>query len=159
MNSDFLHFWAEFLRQAADGQLRVEAMERWIQSGFSPNGALAELFRASYGLPQAKTMGAEQWQKATDEFLAVLKTYAPLWGWVPLARHDRLKRKAERLERKIADQTRTIQQLEALLDEKGLGHSALMTRFQNLISDQTQAFDQLMQTMTDISDGSKQHHS
>lgn len=161
MNSDFLQFWAEFLHQAAAGQRRVEAMVRWIESGCSPKDELADLFRACYGLPPATTMGGDPWKKATTEFMAALKTYAPLWGWVPLARHERLKRKTKRLENKINQQERTIEQLTALLAEKGLGHPALMTRFQNLITDQTQAFDQLMQTITDVdvSDGSNQHHS
>lgn len=161
MDSNFLQFWADFLRQAADGQRRVEAMVNWIQSGCAPDDELADLFRTIYGLPSATTVGGALWKEATSEFMAALKTYAPLWGWVPLAHHERLKRKTKRLENKIAEQERTIEQLEALLTEKGLGHSALMTRFKTLITDQTQAFDQLMQTITDVdvSDGSNQHHS
>jgi len=157
----FLQFWADFLQQAADGQRRMEAMARWIQSGCSPGDELADLFRACYGLSPANASGGSQWQKATKDFLATVNTYAPLWGWVPMTRYDRLKRKTKRLESKIAEQERTLKQLEALLEEKGLGHTALMTRFQNLISDQTRAFDQMIEKMTevDVPDGSNQHHS
>lgn len=150
VNNDFFKFWAEFFRQTAAGQQRVTNMADWIQSGCPQNNALADLLRNCYGLPAARTSGGDLWQKTVTEFLAAVNTYAPLWGWVPLARYDRLKRKTEGLERKIAAQERTIQQLDELLNEKGLGHAALMTRFQNLINDQTQAFDELMQTITEI---------
>jgi uncharacterized coiled-coil protein SlyX len=124
-------------------------MAQWIQAGCPPDNGLADLLRSCYGLPAAQAMGGDLWQKTVTEFLTALNTYAPLWGWVPLARYDRLKRKTERLERKIAAQERTIQQLDELLTERGLGHAALMMRFQDLINDQTQAFDDLMQTITD----------
>jgi uncharacterized coiled-coil protein SlyX len=154
VTNDFLKFWAEFFRQAAAGQGQVTAMAEWIQAGCPPQGVLADLLRSCYGLPVTQPMGGDLWQKAVTEFLTALNAYAPLWGWVPLERYDRLKRKTQRLERKIAAQERTIQQLDALLNEKGLGHAALMTHFQDLINDQTQAFDQLMQTITDV-DGSE----
>lgn len=158
MSVEFLHFWAEYLRQVADGQQRIEAMGRWIRSGCPPKDALGELLRTCYGLPPAAPLGGDLWQKAMADFRTGLDAYAPFWGWVPLARYDRLKNKTKHLESKIADQERTIKQLEALLVEKGLGHTALMTRFQNLITDQSQAFDELIQTITDVSDGSN-HHS
>jgi hypothetical protein len=147
--SDAFHkFWTEFFRQVAAGQQQVTAMGSWIQSGCPPKDALADLFRRCYGLPSAKTMSEELWQKATAEFISVVHAYAPLWGWVPLSRYDRLKRENERLENKVSELERTIKQLGALLDEKGMGHAAIMTRFQDLINDQTAAFDQLMQTFT-----------
>jgi uncharacterized coiled-coil protein SlyX len=149
-SNDFFKFWAEFFRQTVAGQQRVTNMAEWIQAGCPPNNVLADLLRSCYGLSAAQTSGGDLWQKTVTEFLSTLNAYAPLWGWIPLARYDRLKRKTERLERKIAAQERTIQQLDALLNEKGLGHTALMTRFQNLINDQTQAFDELMQTITEI---------
>jgi hypothetical protein len=157
VTNDFFKFWAEFFRQAAAGQQRVATMADWLQAGCPPTGALGDLLRTCYGLPAAKPIGGDLWQQTVTEFLTALNTYAPLWGWVPLERYDRLKRKVERLERKIADQERTIQQFDALLAKKGLGHAALMTRFQDLINDQTQAFDELMQTITatNVADESK----
>ncbi|MEJ2642163.1 MAG: hypothetical protein P8010_21585 [Desulfosarcinaceae bacterium] len=149
MADPFYKFWSEFFRQVAAGQQQLTAMGSWIQSGCSPKDALADLFRRCYGLPPAKTMGEELWQKVTAEFVSAANAYAPLWGWVPLARYDRLKRKNEELERRISALERTIKQLDALLAEKGMGHAALMTRFQELINDQTVAFDQLIQTFTE----------
>jgi uncharacterized coiled-coil protein SlyX len=144
----FYKFWSEFFRQVAAGQQQLTAMGDWIHSGCPPKDALADLFRRCYGLPPVKNMGEELWQKTTAEFITAINAYAPLWGWVPLARYDRLKRKKELLERKISEQERIIKQLDALLAEKGMGNAALMTRFQELINNQTAAFDQLMQTFT-----------
>lgn len=149
MADAFIKFWSEFFRQAATGQQQLTAMGDWIQSGCPPKDALADLFRRCYGLPSGKTMGEDLWKQATAEFVSALNAYAPLWGWVPLTRYDRLKRKNERLERKVSELERTIRQLDTLLAEKGLGHAALMTRFQELINDQTEAFDQLMQTFAE----------
>lgn len=149
MTDAFYKFWSEFFRQVAAGQQQLTAMGSWIHSGCPPQDALADLFRRCYGLPPAKTMGEELWQKTTAEFITAVNAYAPLWGWVPLARYDRLKRKKERLEHKVSELERTIKQLDALLAEKGMGHAALMTRFQELINDQTAAFDNLMQTFTE----------
>jgi hypothetical protein len=144
----FIKFWSEFFRQAAAGQQPLTAMGDWIQSGCPPKDAMADLFRRCYGLPSGKTLGEDLWKQATTEFVSALNAYTPLWGWVPLTRYDRLKRKNERLERKVSELERTIKQLDTLLAEKGLGHAALMTRFQELINDQTVAFEQLMQTFT-----------
>lgn len=149
MADAFIKFWSEFLRQAAAGQQPLTAMGDWIQSGCPPKDALADLFRRSYGLPSGKAMGEELWKQATAEFVSALNAYAPLWGWVPLTRYNRLKRKNEHLERKVSELERTIKQLNTLLSDKGLGHAALMTRFQELINDQTEAFEQLMQTFTE----------
>ncbi|MDJ0781826.1 MAG: hypothetical protein QNJ22_07625 [Desulfosarcinaceae bacterium] len=160
-----MKFWAEFMRQSSEGQRQAAAMADWISSGCPPGAALADLFRRCYGLPSAEQISRRQWQKVTGEFTDALNAYAPLWGWVPLARYDRLKRKLAQVESKLAEQERIISQLDALLAKKGLGHSALMTRFHNLITDQTQAFDQLMQsfaaidTPDDSSDDSNTDHT
>jgi hypothetical protein len=152
----FFKFWGELLLQTADGQRQLEELSRWIQSGFSPSGELAALFRKSYGLPPlAPHNSGDEWQKATTDFHKSLKAYAPLMGWVPLDRYDRLKREKERLEAQIAEQTRLIQQLEAILDDKDMGHMSLLTRFQNLVTDQSKAFDDLMQALKASSETSE----
>ena len=156
MDHQFFKFWGELLLQTADGQRQLEALSRWIQSGFSPSNELAALFRKSYGLPPlASENSGDEWQKATADFHKALKAYAPLMGWVPLDRYDRLKREKERLEAQIAEQTRLIQQLEAILDDKDMGHMSLLTRFQNLVTDQSKAFDDLMQALKASSETSE----
>ncbi|MDJ0811910.1 MAG: hypothetical protein QNJ01_17530 [Desulfobacterales bacterium] len=148
MDHHFFKFWGELLLQTADGQRQLKELSRWIQSGFSPSGELAALFRKCYGLPPlAPHNTGDDWQKATADFHKALKAYAPLMGWVPLERYDRLRREKERLEAEIAEQTRLIQQLEAILDDKDMGHMSLVTRFQNLVTDQSKAFDDLMQAL------------
>lgn len=148
MDHHFLKFWGQLLIEAAEGQRRLEDLSRWIQSGFAAAGAPADLFRKSYELPPGVSTGSDLWQNALKDFQKALKTYAPLWGWVPQERYDALKRKADAQASQIAEQERLIAQLETLVTEKGLGQAALTARFQNLIKDQQQAFDKLMRAMT-----------
>jgi len=148
VNSQFFKFWGEFLLNVAVGKRQLEEMRRWVQSGSPSSGELAALFRHCYGLPEtASAVGDDQWRKATADFHAALEAYAPLWGWVPLDRYNQLKRKTERLEVTVAEQTRLIKQFEALLEDRDMGHMPMITRFQNVIDDQRQAFEKLMQTL------------
>ena len=158
MDPHFLKFWGEFLMQAAKGQRRLEEMAGWMQSGFSPTGALADRCRQSYGLPPAAPANQDLWRKAQEDFYTALRTYAPLWGWVPRDRYDRLKKKMARMESRMADQERTIEQLEALLADSGKGQAAVAARFQALIDDQQQAFHRLMEAMTASSQAADHHH-
>ena len=147
MDRHFLKFWGQLLLEAAEGQRRMEDLSRWIQSGFAPSQAPADLFRQSYGLPPGASAGSELWQKALADFQSALNAYAPLWGWVPRERYDRLKRKADDQASRIAEQERLIARLEALLSDKGLDPAGLAARFQNIVDDQHQAFEKLMRAM------------
>lgn len=160
MDGPFLKFWGEFLVQAAEGQRKVEEITHWMKSGFPSSGELAPLFRNCYGLSPGSTPGTDdRWQKATSDFRKALEAYAPLWGWVPLDRYDELKRANKRLETKIAEQARLIKQLEALLADEDMGHMAMATRFQNLLTDQGQAFDELLRTLAPPADDPDKNHS
>ena len=147
MDRHFFKFWGQLLLEAAEGQRRLEDFSRWIQSGFSASGAPADLFRRSYGLPPGASADGDLWQKAFQDFQTALDTVAPLWGWVPRERYDRLKRKADEQAARIAAQERVIAQLEGLLEEKGFGPAGLAAGFQTLIDDQQQAFEKLIQAM------------
>lgn len=153
MDSQFFKFWGEFLLKAAEGKRQLEEMTRWVQSGSPPSGELAALFQQCYGLPETAS-GADnkQWRKATADFRDALEAYAPMWGWVPLDRYNQLKRKTERLETTVAEQTRLIKQFEALLEDRDMGHMTMITRFQNVIDDQSQAFEKLMQAVAPSSE-------
>lgn len=160
MDGPFLKFWGEFLVQAAEGQRKVEEITQWVQSGFPSSGNLATLFRHCYGLAPGSSPGTDdRWQKATSDFQNALEAYAPLWGWVPLESYDQLKRENQRLETKIAQQERLIKQLEELLEDEDMGHMAMATRFHNLITDQRQAFDELMQALAPPADAPDRNHS
>jgi hypothetical protein len=148
MDPHFLKFWGEFLIQAAEGQRQLEDMTGWMKSGLVSSGTLADLFRQCYGLPPATHDNRDLWRKAHADFYAALKTYAPLWGWVPRDRYERLKKKMARMETRIEDQQRSIERLEALLADSGKGQAAIAARFQTLIDDQQQAFHRMMQAMT-----------
>ena len=153
MDSQFLKFWGEFLLKTAEGKRQLEEMRRWVESGLPPSGELAALFRRCYGLPEtASTADDDQWRKAAADFHAALKAYAPLWGWVPLDHYNRLKRQKERLETTVAEQTLLIKQFEKLLEDRSMGHMTMITRFQNVIDDQSRAFEKLMQALAPSSE-------
>ena len=146
MDGSFLKFWGEFLLQAAKGQRQVEELSRWMQTGFPSSGELADLFRRCYGLSSgSKPETAAPWQEATEDFRKALEAYAPLWGWVPLDHYDQLREENERLKDQLSEQARLIKRLEALMDDEDMGHMTMVARFQNLIADQSKAFDELMQ--------------
>lgn len=153
MDSQFLKFWGELLLQAAEGKRWLEEIARWMPSGKPPQGELADLFRQCYGLPQTTTgVNEAQWRQATANFRTALEAYAPLWGWVPMDRYNQLKRKTERLETTLAEQARLIKQFEALLEDRDMGHMTMITRFQNVIDDQSQAFEKLMASLAPSSE-------
>lgn len=148
MDDAFLKFWGQFLQQAADGQRKVEDLVQWMRSGYSPSVDLAALFRQCYGLtPGTTSAEGDRWQKATSDFRKALEAYAPLWGWVPLERYDQLQNENERLKAELEKQERLIKRLEAILAEEDMGHRTMIARFQELIEDQSQAFEDLMQTL------------
>ena len=153
MDSQFLKFWGKFLLQVAEGSRPLEDMTRWMQSGFPPLGDMAALFRKCYGLPDGTSIENDAiWRKTTTDFRAMLEAYIPLWGLIPMDQYDQLKRKTERLETTVAEQARLISQLEDLLEDRNMGHMSMVTRFQNVIDDQNQAFEKLMQSLVPISD-------
>jgi hypothetical protein len=146
MDGAFLKFWGEFLLQAAAGQRQIEELTRWVQNGLPSSGELADLFRRCYGLSSGSTpeTGAP-WEEATADFREALEAYAPLWGWVPLDRYDQLREENESLKAQLSEQARLIKRLEALMEDEDMGHMTMVARFQNLIADQSKAFDDLMQ--------------
>jgi hypothetical protein len=148
MDGPFLKFWGEFLLQAAEGQRKMEDLTQWMRSGYPPTVDLAALFGKCYGLtPAASTADSDRWQQATEAFSEALQAYAPLWGWVPLERYDQLKEENKRLKTELDKQERLIERLEALLADGGMEHMSVIARFQDLITDQNQAFDKLMQAL------------
>ncbi len=158
MDSPFLKFWGEFMLQAAEGQRQLEDLVKWMRSGYSPSVDLAALFGKCYGLtPGSGSADVDRWQKATADFSEALKSCAPLWGWVPLDRYDELKKENERLKAEIDKQARLIKRLEALLADGGMEHMSMVARFQDLITDQNQAFDKLMQALTPVEEASKKN--
>ena len=150
MDVSFLKFWGEFLLQAAEGQRKMEDLTQWMRSGYPPSVDLAALFGKCYDLKPAAAspVEGERWQEATKAFSEALKTYAPLWGWVPLDRYDELKKENDRLQAKLDKQAKLIQRLEGLLADGGMEHMSMLTRFQDLITDQNQAFEKLMKVLS-----------
>lgn len=148
MDGPFLKFWGEFLLQAAEGQRKIEDLSHWMRSGYPPSVDLAALFGKCYGItPKSTSADSDHWQKATADFREALKAYAPLWGWVPLERYDKLKAENQRLKAMLAERERLIKRLETLLADGGMEHMTMVARFQDLITDQNQSFDKLMQAL------------
>ena len=76
-------------------------------------------------------------------------TYARMWGWIPQADYQVLQEKCDSLEKTIRKKDEIISQLRSLLEEKGLGQSELLQRFQSLIQDQSDEFQTFMKNFGD----------
>jgi hypothetical protein len=151
LNTQFLEFWGTFFLNAAKGQKQLEQMAEWFQKGFSMSDESAALFKKFYGLDASQNDAAANsavWQKAIRDFEDAFKQFAGLFGWVSKSEHAALQQKCQELEKTVAQQARTIDQLRVLLEIKqDLASGEIMDRFQSLVQEQSEQFQRLMANM------------
>jgi hypothetical protein len=153
VNSQFMEFFGNYLIQAARWQKLVEQTSSDQTPGISDMTELGRMFQKACGMDgPADPAFAEYsrlWQQAAENFQSVFNTYAGTWGWVPRADYQALQEKCDSLENTIRQKDQIISQLRSLLEEKGLGHSELLQRFQSLIQDQNDEFQMFMKNFGD----------
>jgi hypothetical protein len=143
----FLELWGNLLINAAKGQKQIEELTQWISQGLKGSEGLSAKFRKYYGLnglDQEGTDDPKAWQNAVHDFQRSFKDYLNLMGVVSKDEHLTLVRKYEDLKKKAADQEETIKHLRMLLDAKGIDQGEALKGFQDLISKQTDQFQDLM---------------
>jgi hypothetical protein len=146
MDPNFLKFWGNFLLQAAEGQKRLEELARWMTAGFSGADDLTEMFREAYGLTKSPLTGNDYtraWEKSAEQFQKALSEYLDLFGAVPRARHEALKKEKAQLAAKVADQANTIQKLRLELGESRAAEGKVFDGFQQLMEVQNEQFRQV----------------
>jgi hypothetical protein len=148
MHSQFMEFFGNYLIQAARWQKLVEQSSPDGKPDFMDMAELGRLFQKACGIDgSADPAFAEYsriWQQAVEAFRSVFCPYARMWGWIPQADYQVLQEKCDSLEKAIQKKDETISQLRSLLEEKGLGQSELLQRFQSLIQDQSDEFQTFM---------------
>jgi hypothetical protein len=147
MNRQFYEFWGDFFRQVSRGQKQLEEMFRWMHRGCTGVEALDALFRRCYGLSPAKpgdTENGDMWQKAVADFQRAFAQLADQWGWVSRMEHQRVLDRCASLEKLAAERKATIEELRSLLEEKGLGGSALFQHLNSALKEQSEQFHRLM---------------
>jgi len=150
MNRHFYEFWGTFFTNVAQGQKQLEEMTGWLQKGFAGANELNELFRRCYGLPSPKAddkQSAQMWRNAFDDFQHTLAQLAKQWGWVPQTEYQKVQGRCKSLEKQVQQQQTTIEELRALMEEKGLGYNELFQHLNRSIKEQSDQFHALMENI------------
>ena len=156
MDSQFLEFWGNYMLAAAKGQKQLEDLNQWIRQGFSGFEDLTAMWKKVYGIEDASnndTDSTKAWQSASDEFQNAFDSYLNLMGLIPKDKYRELERKYIELQDKVAGLEETIKVLRNLLAEKGTYQGETAKVFQDLINRQAEAFETLMQNISETGKG------
>jgi len=151
MDRQFLEFWGNALLMAAKGQQQYEDIVRWMRREQEGPDALTELFRKTYGLdrlPEDNEALRGLWKTALEHFQKTFTDTFGNLGWVPRETHETVLEENNRLRKKIAEKDEMIRQLQAVLDDKGLGNVGTVVVLQELARKQGEAFAELMRGLS-----------
>lgn len=153
MNSQFLEFLGNYLIQAAKWQSLSSPPFTGSSLSVMEPAEFARLFKTFCTIAGSQEKEISDylrlWQQSLENFHSLFTPYAKIWGWVPESDFQKLQEKCQSLEKVNRKQEQTISQLRSLLDEKGLGQVEMLQRFQNLIQEQSDEFQNLMRNFGD----------
>ena len=178
LDRKFLEFWGNLFLNVAKGQEQIEHLSSLMNMDSINNmdfmnfKEMAKMFRQSYGLPldeSDRQQGLDKKSHKSDEietvklresleaFQSSFSKYITIWGWVPKAEHEELKKSYdtlkhdyETLKEKADTQEELISQLRDTLNTKGMGHVELFHNIQNLTRKQTGEFQNLIQNLQNL---------
>jgi len=143
MDKQFLEFWGNFLLSAAKGQRQVDELSRWMSQGMKGFQDLNDMFRKFYGLEKPDSADPDMWTSAQSAFRDAYKNYLDSMGVVPKSDYTDLKQQFEALQKKVAEQEKTIRSLRLELSECKLAEGDTLRGFQELIQVQSDQFREL----------------
>ena len=153
MHSRLMEFFGNYLIQAAAWQKLLEQSAPDATPDVMDMAELGRLFQQACGIvgttEPAFAEYSRIWQQTVANFQSAFCPYAKIWGWIPQAEYQALQEKCDSLEKTIRKKDEMISQLRSLLEEKGLGQSELIQRFQSLIQDQSDEFQTFMKNFGD----------
>ena len=153
MNSQFLELLGNYLIQTAKWQNLSSPPFTGGSLPVMDPAEFARLFKTFCNIAGAQESEMPEYlrlcQQSLDNFQSLFTPYAKIWGWVPESDFQKLQEKCEALEKTNRKQEQTISQLRSLLDEKGLGQIEMLQRFQNLIQEQSDEFQNMMHHVGD----------
>lgn len=149
MDTNFVEFWADLFRKAAQNRKTTEYFETWMRQGFTGMEEMTALFQKSCGLdPHPQQPGQEYfvfWERAQEGFKKFLTDYLALLGSVPREDYLELVSKYEAMKEKVSSQEDTIRSLQMLLTEqKKAEHEAMQGKVHDLVLQQAEQFQHLM---------------
>lgn len=144
MDAKNYQFWADFFRQAAEGQARFDEVRKWMEQGIQSSGGMYEIFRKWFEATTGKPVGqpAEFYEDVMAEFNRAIQQFLNDFGVIPKSVYQDLEEKNRALKQRIEEQEETIRRLRRMLADKevGLGDSA--DQFTRLVSSQQELFKQ-----------------
>jgi hypothetical protein len=158
MDKQFLEFWGNYLLAAAKGKEQLENLNQWMSQNFRGFEELTAMFSKFYGLERSREKDPESdpaWKKAAIDFQKSFNAYLDLMGVVSKEEYQALEKKYNALQEKVTEQEATINDLRALLAEKGAYQGETVTVFQNLVKKQGEAFEKLMSNLASATQNEK----
>jgi hypothetical protein len=149
MDRQFLEFWGNVLLATAKGQQQLEQLAPWLKGMGADSPEWAGLFKKIYGLENSLA-GSKAWEQALQQFQSSLKEWMALFDMVPRSELTAAQKKNQELEQQLVDQQATIEQLQQLLNEKGIPSSKAVLDFSNLMQKQSKQFQKLMGNLGDV---------
>ena len=171
MDKQLLEFWGQIFLAAAKNQKIFEDamscfapegqknkqqsqdMEQWLKTWMNGYQAWRSFLSTMYGVDpyaQQQSHASQQW--GTQELSALVtqnwKEMISLMGAVPRQDHDAVVQENHELKKRLELQEERIQQLQDMLQQKGLFDFQQMTEsFQDVLKDQSDQFQDLMQAI------------
>ena len=146
MNGQLMEYWGRTMLSALQGQNQMNSMTDWFkyicQDMTRMNSSILQL----WGLPAAPAPQSDlqhQWEQAWEQFLRMQQLCLQWIGMAPFNESAAHAKKIAQLEEQVQEQSRTIQQLQSLMNKSGAGNNELISQFQKLIDQQSRQFQQL----------------
>ena len=146
MNGGLMELWGRTVMAAVQGPNQMDMMTGWFQRLFRETARMNSNLLQMWGLT-TPTSGPPQlqysWEQSLEPFLRFQQLVMQWIGMVPQKEYAAQAETIKRLEEKVAEQTRTIEKLQKLLNNSGAGNDQLIHKFQGLIDEQSRQFEQL----------------
>ena len=141
-----MEFWRPTMLGAVQGQNQVDAMTGWIfraaRDLFQVNSGMFNFWRIPSN-DDPLDRGTEYWRHVYEFYFKFNALYMQWIGMVPQSEYTAQVQKVKQLEAQLAEQTRTIEKLQKLINSSGAGNNELIHKFQGLIDQQSKQFQQL----------------
>ena len=146
MNGQLMELWGRTLMTAAQGPNQMDMMTGWFQRMFQETARMNSNFFQMWGADAPASAQAQWqygWEQVLEPFVRIQEMVMQWIGMVPQKEYAAQSETISRLEEKVAEQTRTIEKLQRLLNTSGTGNDELIHQFQGLIDEQSRQFKQL----------------
>ena len=146
MNGRLMELWGRTMMAAVQGPNQMDMMTGWFQRMFQETVRMNSNLFQMWGLAAPASAPANlhyNWEQSLEPFLRFQQMIMQWIGMVPQKEYAAQAETISRLEEKVAEQTRTIEKLQRLLNNSGAGSDELIHKFQGLIDEQSRQFEQL----------------